>query len=123
MGDSTCKILCASIFLVLISQGYSQCSLKDLSVTQQRTGAKVEGKPEFSVTITNKCACVQTNVKLTCHDFKTVEAIDSSKFLAISEDSCLVNGGQPIYRDPISFKYAWDQPYQLNPISSQIACS
>ncbi|KAK7318984.1 hypothetical protein RJT34_03693 [Clitoria ternatea] len=122
MGDSTYKVLCAVIFLVLISHGYSQCSLKDLSVTQQKTAVKVKGKPEWNVTITNNCPCVQTNVKLNCVGFQTVEPIDVTIF-SVSGDSCLVNAGQPIYRDPITFKYAWDNSFPLNPNSSVIACS
>ena len=43
-----------------------QCKLSDISVSQQKTGASVQNKPEWSVTIENKCVCVQSNLKLKC---------------------------------------------------------
>ncbi|XP_057450752.1 uncharacterized protein LOC130742666 [Lotus japonicus] len=122
-ADSTAKVLGIVFFLVLISQGYGQyCSLKDLSLSQSKTGAKVQGKPEYSVSITNKCACVQSDVKLNCRGFKTVEKIDPS-LLQVLGDECLVNYGNSIYRDAVNFTYAWDRPFPLFPISSQISCS
>ncbi|TKY45425.1 hypothetical protein E2542_SST30612 [Spatholobus suberectus] len=80
MADSTIKILSVVLFFVLISQGYSQCSLSDLSISQFQSGVRVQGKPEWSVTITNKCPCVQKNVILNCAGFHSVERIDPSLF-------------------------------------------
>ncbi|KAK7359319.1 hypothetical protein VNO77_01274 [Canavalia gladiata] len=123
MADSATKILSLAVFLVLISQGYgAQCSLSDISVSQTKTGATVKGKPEWSVTVTNKCTCVQSNVVLNTAGFQTTEPIDP-KILRISGNSGVLNDGLIIYTDPISFKYAWDNSFPLNPISSQIACS
>ncbi|KAK7247044.1 hypothetical protein RIF29_41920 [Crotalaria pallida] len=117
------KILSILLFLGLISQGYGQpCSLSDLSVDQSKTGAQVEGKPEWIVTITNKCVCSQNNAKLNCKGFQTIEPIDPS-ILRVSGNVCLVDNGNAIYRDSISFKYAWDNSFPLNPFSSEIACS
>ncbi|XP_020236430.1 uncharacterized protein LOC109815997 [Cajanus cajan] len=122
MADSSTQILSIVIFLALVSQGYSQCSLHDLSVEQSQTGAKVHGKTEWSVTITNKCPCVQTNVILNCIGFKSAERIDPS-LLRVTPKGCLVNDGQSIYSDAIKFKYSWDNSFPLNPIYSEIACS
>ncbi|KAG4931376.1 hypothetical protein AAZX31_17G204500 [Glycine max] len=122
MVDSTIKILSIVLFLGFVSQGYSQCFLSDLSVSQIQTGVKMQGKPEWNVTITNNCSCVQKNVILSCNGFQSVEQIDPS-LLKISPNGCLVNDGQPIYTDAIKFKYVWNQSFPLNPISSEIACS
>ncbi|OIV89587.1 hypothetical protein TanjilG_18169 [Lupinus angustifolius] len=120
---ATNEILTILLFLCLISQGYGFCSIKDLTVDVAKSGAEIKGKPEWVVTITNKCACVQKDVKLNCKGFNTVEQIDPS-ILSVSDNVCLVvNNGNPIYRDPITFKYAWDTQFPLNPIESQIACS
>ncbi|KAJ1407309.1 hypothetical protein SESBI_24412 [Sesbania bispinosa] len=123
MGDST-KILSIAFFLVLISQGYSQCFLKDLSIKQFKTGAKVQQKTEWGVTITNNCPiCAQKNVQLNCGGFQTVEHIDPS-ILSVSGNVCLVNGGQPLHGNhPITFKYAWEESFPLNPIHSDITCT
>jgi len=102
--------------------GYSQCSLKDLTVNQFPTRNKVQGKQEWSVTINNKCPCVQKNVILNCKGFQSVESIKPS-LLKVLHNICLVNSGQAIYGIPIKFRYASDQPFPLNPISSEISCS
>ncbi|WVZ16435.1 hypothetical protein V8G54_009607 [Vigna mungo] len=115
------KILIATILLALVSQGYSQCSLSDIHVDQKGTGRKVNGKPEWTVTITNRCACVQTNVQLNCKGFQTVEAVDP-QFLKVSGDVCLVNSGKPLFNGAIVFGYASDTQFPLNPISSNINC-
>ncbi|XP_057416144.1 uncharacterized protein LOC130710797 [Lotus japonicus] len=122
MADSTAKLLSITFFLVLISQGYGQCYLRDLSLLQTRTGNIVQGKPEWIVSITNKCACVQSDVMLNCRSFKTVEKIDPS-VLQVLGDECLINYGNPIYHDAFNFTYAWDRPTSFFPISSQISCS
>ncbi|CAL0324920.1 unnamed protein product [Lupinus luteus] len=120
---ATNEILSILLFLCLISQGYGFCSYKDLTVNVEKSGAQIKGKPEWVVTITNNCTCVQMDVQLNCKGFKTVEQIDPS-ILSVSGDVCLVvNNGNPIYKDPIIFKYAWDKKFPLNPIQSQIACS
>ncbi|KAE9601148.1 hypothetical protein Lalb_Chr13g0294711 [Lupinus albus] len=78
--------------------------------------------PEWVVTITNKCNCVQVNVKLNCQGFQTVEKIEPFTILPISGNECLVNFGNPLYKDPVTFKYAWTTSFPLNPVSSEIAC-
>ncbi|WVZ21840.1 hypothetical protein V8G54_000384 [Vigna mungo] len=122
MAVSTVNILRIVFFFIFVSQGYSQCSLKDLSVSQSATGVKVQGKEEWSVTIINKCPCVQKNVLINCKGFQSVERINPSVF-KVSKNGCIVNNGEAVYRDAVKFKYAWDHQFPLNPISSDIFCS
>ncbi|TKY46886.1 hypothetical protein E2542_SST28935 [Spatholobus suberectus] len=122
MANSAINILNIIIFFVLISQGYSQCSLNDLHVTQSITGVTVHEKQEWKVTITNWCPCVQKNVMLNCMGFQSTKQVDPS-LLTVSHGVCLVNAGKPIGKDAIEFNYAWDPPFPLNPISSNISCS
>ncbi|BAT82391.1 hypothetical protein LR48_Vigan07g244600 [Vigna angularis] len=113
-------ILCIILLLPIICEG--TCSFRDLSITQNLTGVKVRGKPEWTVKITNNCACVQLNVILNCQGFRTVEKIDPS-VLRISPARCLVNNGQSVYGDAVQFNYASDKQFEFTPLSSQIACS
>ncbi|KAG5038353.1 hypothetical protein AAZX31_07G174800, partial [Glycine max] len=122
MAYSTVKILRIVFFLVFISQGYSKCLLSDLSISQIRTGVIVQGKPEWSVTIINKCQCAQKNVILNCRGFQSIERIDPLLLtISLSTGFCLVKPGQLIYND-VEFKYAWDHQFPLNPISSMSFC-
>ena len=59
------------------------------------------------MTISNNCPCAQKNVKLECLNFQTAEPIDPS-ILSVSDDVCIVNGGQPIASGDVgvTFKYA-----------------
>jgi len=105
----------------MVILGYGQCSLGDIHVNQTKTGRIVGGKPEWTVSITNRCACSQTNVQLNCKGFKTAEAVEPS-LLKISSNVCLVSGGQPVWKGAIVFNYAWDTQFPLNPISSKVSC-
>ncbi|XP_027080592.1 TPD1 protein homolog 1-like [Coffea arabica] len=124
------KILCLSLFLGLLSAGTANaqgCSLSSLIILQAPTGAKVQSKPEFKLTIFNSCACTQTQVKLSCSGFQSVEKINPAVLSQSGGGSCLVNGGQPIYygvtHGNFSFNYAADNQYPFKPISSQLSCS
>ncbi|KAI9125538.1 hypothetical protein K1719_002956 [Acacia pycnantha] len=120
----TTKVLATLLVLLsLVAHGKAQCSLRDISVSQHKTGATVQNKPEWMVTIENKCTCVQLNLKLKCGGFQTVENIDPSVFKVSSDGLCLVNNGQSVYNKPVTFKYAWDNSFPLTPSSSTIACS
>ncbi|CAL0324936.1 unnamed protein product [Lupinus luteus] len=110
-------------FLGLISQGYcEECSLKDLSVNTSKTGVAIQGKPEWLVTVTNNCQCGQSQVILNCRGYKTVEPVDPNILTYSGTDYCLINYGKPIYKQPITFKYAWDTAFSMSPNSSQITC-
>ncbi|CAJ1939839.1 unnamed protein product [Sphenostylis stenocarpa] len=124
MRASTIKTLTIVLFLALISEGYGKCLLSDISVRQSQTGVMVKGKAEWSVSITNKCSCVQTNVVLNCTGFQSAEEIDPSILtVTLPPKLGFVKPGQAINRDEVvSFKYAWDNQFSLNPISSQSLC-
>ncbi|KAE9590114.1 hypothetical protein Lal_00033748 [Lupinus albus] len=111
------------LFLCFIFQGYGQrCSFKDISITQSETGVKIMGKTEWIVYIYNKCNCNQVNVKVDCKGFLTSEDIDP-KLLNVLGDECLLNFGRPIFKNTLSFKYAWDKPFPFKPISSSVHCT
>nr|XP_012573732.1 TPD1 protein homolog 1-like [Cicer arietinum] len=122
MANSTTKILTIVSFLVLISQGYSQCSLQDITIVQRQSGV-VRNQPKWNVTISNRCICTQTDVKLNCTDFQTILPIPTS-ILKVEGNVCTLNDGNPVYSNTdISFEYASSKSFPLNPISSQINCS
>ncbi|KAG5001982.1 hypothetical protein AAZX31_08G304900 [Glycine max] len=124
MANSTIITFNIILFFVLISQGCSQCSLKDLHVGQFLSGNIVNGMPEWNVLVSNWCRCVQTNVMLNCTGFESIEPIDPRllKFQPL-QGVCLVNSGKPIGKDVFEFQYAWDVPFPFSPISSVISCS
>ncbi|KAL3497328.1 hypothetical protein ACH5RR_040060 [Cinchona calisaya] len=115
------KILCLSLFLGVVS---ADCSLANLTILQAPTGAKVESKPQWNLTIFNQCICTQTQVKLSCKGFQSVEKIDPTVLLKTG-DSCLVNNGAPIHygHDNFTFTYAADKQFPFTPIDSLIFCS
>ncbi|OIV89759.1 hypothetical protein TanjilG_02891 [Lupinus angustifolius] len=110
-------------FLSLISQGYCKpCYLSNLSVKQTKTEVQIQGKPEWLVTITNNCDCPQSQVILNCYGYKTVEPVDPNILTYSGTDYCLINVGQPILKQTVTFKYAWDNAFSMTPNSSQITC-
>ncbi|KAF8034999.1 hypothetical protein BT93_C1126 [Corymbia citriodora subsp. variegata] len=116
------KTLTLVFVMLLVGQGNCQCSPQDIEIVQSQTGATVQQKPEWKVTINKKCNCTIENVNLVCPGFQTVETIDPS-VLQIQGDKCLLNGGQAITQ-AISFSYAWDNsyPFKVDP-NFTIACS
>ncbi|RDY10199.1 hypothetical protein CR513_05319, partial [Mucuna pruriens] len=58
MANIPIKIFSLILFFVLFSQGHSQCSLSDLSVSQVRSGTIVEENVEWIVTITNRFTAI-----------------------------------------------------------------
>ncbi|XP_022748827.1 TPD1 protein homolog 1-like [Durio zibethinus] len=117
------NLIFAVLFLSLIGQGHCQCSLDNIKISHSQTGKTVENKPEWKVTISNRCSCSQSELKLSCNGFQTVETIDPS-VLAKSGGECLVNNGQPVppFGD-FNFNYAWDTSFPFSPLSSHINCS
>ncbi|KAK7395342.1 hypothetical protein VNO78_15894 [Psophocarpus tetragonolobus] len=122
MSGSTIKIFSIIIFLVLISKSYSQCFVSDIVISQSPTGVKVQGKPEWSVSITNKCHCIQGDVILACKGFQSLEPVNPS-ILKVSPNGCLLNSGKPIQKNGVNFKYVSDQQYPFKPISSGYLCT
>ncbi|KAE8687754.1 flotillin-like protein 4-like [Hibiscus syriacus] len=113
----------AALFLALLGQGYCQCSIADVRISQTQTGKTVENKPEWKATITNGCPCTQSDLKLSCDGFQSAEAVDPS-VMSKSGGECLINGGEPVApNSDLSFNYAWDTSFSFKPLSSQPNCS
>lgn len=85
-----------------------------------RNGREIGGQPEWDVTVTNNCACSQSQIQLTCKGFQSSESVDPSVF-AIQGDNCLLINGDPLRAfTSVNFSYAWYPPFILFPSSSQI---
>ncbi|CAJ1976496.1 unnamed protein product [Sphenostylis stenocarpa] len=113
-----------AIFLVIARGAYGECTLRNLQVRQYGTGKSLKGYHEYSVSIFNKCneLCVQSNVKLNCSGFQTVEKVEPS-ILRVSGDVCDLNNALPITSDAtVNFRYAWSNSFHFNPIFSDIHC-
>ena len=101
--------------------GMCQCESNDVKINEAPTGKTVGGKPEWKVTLSTDCFCVQTNVKLSCAGFQTVENLDPS---IVTKDGDTCNLINPVNSDqPTVFTYAWDTSFGFKLISSGVACS
>lgn len=111
------------VFCYNKNAGWAQpCTVSNVHISQSKTGQIISGKPEFEVTISNNCICTQTNVKVQCTGFSSVEQVDPADFSKIDDQYCLVN--KPITQSsPVSFKYASDAMYNLTPVDSNVSCS
>ncbi|WOL11446.1 hypothetical protein Cni_G20208 [Canna indica] len=99
------------------------CSASDITIRQRKTGAVVEGKPEYEVSVSNGCRCVQSQVVLRCYGLSSVEAVDRRAIRPVDDERCVVAEGRPLSRrTPVKFKYAWMTPQDFPVISSQITC-
>ncbi|MQM09932.1 hypothetical protein Taro_042821 [Colocasia esculenta] len=122
--------LCSAIlFLLCIClQGGSQaagakCSLSSIIIKQAKTGALVEGKPEYEVTMTNACNCPQSKVLVQCYGLSSVLPVNPRSIRAVDDTNCIVKAGQPVVRGaPVKFKYAWMTPQDFPLVSSKISC-
>lgn len=104
--------------VMLSGPGHSRCTLNDLTIGTVRTGRVAQGKPEWMVTVYNKCVCCISLLKVRCTGFKSAEPTDPSKILPQGNE-CLINGGQPVAAgSSISFSYAWDPPFIFWPASA-----
>ncbi|XP_038711875.1 uncharacterized protein At1g05835-like [Tripterygium wilfordii] len=100
---------------------YCQCKPGQFTIAQAKTGGYVSGKPEYSVTISNKCPCTQLDLTLSCHGFQSAKLVSE---LTKTGSTCLVNNGQPIYpQSTFTFTYSWDAAFPFKPLSSAVACS
>ncbi|XP_073223477.1 uncharacterized protein [Cicer arietinum] len=94
------------------------CPLKSLNTVQTKTGKVIQGKPEWNVLVTNNCICSQSQIKLACKGFQSVQKIDPL-ILSKNGDNCLLSNGHILVdSDREAFTYAWDTPYLFIPISS-----
>ncbi|KAK3020356.1 hypothetical protein RJ639_038676 [Escallonia herrerae] len=101
--------------------GSLQCNPGKPTVKQVTTGKQVENKPEWNVTVTNECPCVQTEVKLSLPGFQTVEKVDPSILVLDGSVGVLQQNINPL--SGISFTYAWDTSNPISPLSSKENCS
>ncbi|KAJ3697254.1 hypothetical protein LUZ61_000959 [Rhynchospora tenuis] len=107
------------VFACFIFPGHAQCSLSNITVTQNPTGNSVAGDSEYEVTIKSVCPCQQSDVKLDMTGFQTAEQIDPS----VLDKDGYVNSKMPLPSEGVVFKYASGALFPFTPISSQISCS
>ncbi|KAI4351416.1 hypothetical protein L6164_005785 [Bauhinia variegata] len=128
MATMVIKSLIANLFLSLIIIQVSgcchDCSFSKIIVGTERSGRNVEGIPEWNVSLINNCTCVQSQIKLACKGFQTLEPVDPS-ILSVEGDNCNLINGNPLQPfASVHFSYAWDPPFLLLPIHSVISdCS
>ncbi|KAJ0988791.1 hypothetical protein J5N97_007147 [Dioscorea zingiberensis] len=117
-------ILSAINLFLFISNGAGlACHLSDIIIQQAKSGRIVEGKPEYLVTVSNKCECPQSKVVLQCYGLSSVEPVNPQAIRAVDDESCMVAGGRPIARgSPVKFKYAWLTPQDFPVVSSHVNC-
>ncbi|KAK2997084.1 hypothetical protein RJ639_025247 [Escallonia herrerae] len=115
------KLLSMVLFFALMTKGSLQCNPGKPTVKQVTTGKQVENKPEWNVTVTNECPCVQTEVKLSLPGFQTVEKVDPSILVLDGSVGVLQQNINPL--SGISFTYAWDTSNPISPLSSKENCS
>ncbi|CAI0403616.1 unnamed protein product, partial [Linum tenue] len=98
--------------------------VKNLKISQAKTGKVVERKPEWKVSILNDCMCSRFNIQLSCGNFQTIEKIDPWVLDRISDSQCAVNKGTSIQgHSTFNFTYAWDTAYPFRLLDAQFACS
>lgn len=105
------------------------CGPSDIEISQSKTGKKVQNKPEWKVTIQNKCVCTQQDIELDCKGFQTTEPIDPS-ILAVNQNAtgeCLIVKDGGILHgsrvDQVVFNYAWDTQFPFKAIATSSLCS
>ncbi|KAG1365049.1 protein TAPETUM DETERMINANT 1-like [Cocos nucifera] len=99
------------------------CGVSDITIDQVKTGGVVEGKPEYEVTVSNKCQCAQSKVFLQCYGLSSVEPVDPRVIKPVDGERCIVGEGQLIPGGArIKFKYAWMTPQDFPVVSSQVLC-
>ncbi|KAI9192214.1 hypothetical protein LWI28_019599 [Acer negundo] len=123
MAAQITNSIVALLVLSLITKGYYACTLEDIHVGGETTRKFVGGKPEWKLTVSNLCECKQSNIKLQCKGFQTTEPVDRN-ILNLQGETCLFLNGNPLIEgSPVTFYYAWETPFILFPLSSNITCS
>ncbi|KAG6471891.1 uncharacterized protein LOC122028702 [Zingiber officinale] len=118
------KLFFSSLLLflcIIIGAHGAPCSLADISISQRKTGGIVEGKPEYEVSVSNKCRCLQSKVVLRCYGLSSVESVNGWAIRPVDEERCLVGDGRAISRGtPVKFRYAWMTPQDFPVVSTLI---
>ncbi|KAF5743335.1 hypothetical protein HS088_TW09G01402 [Tripterygium wilfordii] len=86
-----------------------------------RSGKEVQGKAEWTVTVTNNCICAQSRIILYCGGFQSVEHVNPAILNKQGDNCILVHGTSLPASASVTFSYAWDSPAILLPKSSVIA--
>ncbi|KAJ4762244.1 hypothetical protein LUZ62_072619 [Rhynchospora pubera] len=112
----------AFVFLLIEGYAQSQCSYRDIVVSQSKTGNLIQGKPQYQVVVRNDCQCGQSGIQLDCTGFTSVEEIKPSILRRAGNVCVLIQGGTLNKGDWAQFKYAADRQFWFNPISSDPSC-
>ncbi|THU46078.1 hypothetical protein C4D60_Mb09t01160 [Musa balbisiana] len=117
-------LLLLLLLLCIVHRGLgATCGVSDIAIRQRKTGATVEGKPEYQVLVSNECRCPQSKVVLRCYGLSSVEAVNRRAIRAVDEERCIVADGRPVTKGtPVKFKYAWMTPQDFPVVSSLIHC-
>ncbi|XP_062182099.1 uncharacterized protein At1g05835-like [Phragmites australis] len=127
--EAKLKIVAFLLLLCHCSRGNAEyCKLSDLAVTQTvLPGKQVNGYPEYSVAVENRCICTQADVKLACSGFNSSLHVDPFVLQPDGDGKlCTLNGGRPVgmgSEHAVKFDYAWSSKFSFEPVSSTIACS
>ncbi|KAH6765444.1 hypothetical protein C2S52_016427 [Perilla frutescens var. hirtella] len=117
------KVTFLLLFLFLITKGSCGCSPGNVVIDQQLTGEKISNLPVWNVTISNKCSCTLTRVRVSCVGFESVADINPLE-ICKKEDICLANNGGPIHgNNSFTFTYAWSNKIAFAPYAFQEHCS
>ncbi|XP_058746700.1 TPD1 protein homolog 1-like [Vicia villosa] len=100
------------------------CGKSSIQINQSPTEPLPSGIPTYTVEIANTCVsgCSISNVHVACGMFSSATLINPNTFKRLSNNDCLVNGGNTIPNGGvISFKYANTYSYPLS--VSSVDCS
>ncbi|XP_010437955.1 PREDICTED: uncharacterized protein LOC104721624 [Camelina sativa] len=112
---------CFVVFLVLsmFSQGLCRCTFGLIRIGTVRTGREIAGQPEWKVTVTNTCNCLQKQVTLSCEGFAPAKPV-KPWLLKPQGNTCLLIIGAALPAGATAqFAYA-GQPYIFRPVGSTV---
>ncbi|KAL1210376.1 hypothetical protein V5N11_006707 [Cardamine amara subsp. amara] len=109
------------LFLVLsmVSQGMCRCTFGDIQIRTVRTGREIAGQPEWKVTVTNTCKCLQKHVTLSCGGFAPVKPVKPWLLQPQGNTCLLIKGAALPAGATANFIYA-GQPYIFRPVVSTV---
>ncbi|CAJ1967848.1 unnamed protein product [Sphenostylis stenocarpa] len=93
---TTFKYLVSIIFLTLVIKGSGYCNLNNINIGTTKSGRDLKGITEWNVVVTNNCSCAQSQIRLKCQGFQTVESVDPSILKIESGGICLLINGNPL---------------------------
>ncbi|XP_010432773.1 PREDICTED: uncharacterized protein LOC104716977 [Camelina sativa] len=112
---------CFVVFLVLsmFSQGLCRCTFGMLRIGTVRTGREIAGQPEWKVTVTNTCTCLQKHVTLSCGGFAPAKPVKPWLLKPQGNTCLLIKGADLPASATAQFAYA-GQPYIFRPVGSTV---